>query len=307
MKNLINKSLVLAAAAFIAVGCETSEIPTFGEGNIEDLGVSVENLNAVRFPGIGGTGENGELVDTQYAGYSSADRIWYGSYSFIQNPLDASTEFDIPVSIIGMLSDVDRKVGVAVVAEETTAPAGSYEILDAVIPAGKREGYIRVKIANTAELASVSYELTVKLEKSADFNVGPEQYLTAKLIWNNILPAPTNNNLKRSYNMLIKGETNFISTSLNSYSTSAHLAIVDALGWDDWGSVEAHGSQANGANLDNCYNYLPRYTWIYNGDLYKAYAKILEDYLADYAEKNGSPLLHDGGKLIGQPVEARKY
>ena len=63
MKNLINKSLVLAAAAFIAVGCETSEIPTFGEGNIEDLGVSVENLNAIRFPGIGGVGENGELVE----------------------------------------------------------------------------------------------------------------------------------------------------------------------------------------------------------------------------------------------------
>lgn len=296
MKNFIYKSMALAAAAFIVVGCEKSDIPTYMEGDMNGL----ENANAIRFPGVSGS-------DTYYSGYSGADDIWYGSYSFIQNPMDESAEFKFPVNIIGLLSDADRKVNFIVDEENTTAPAGSYELLDAVVPAGKSEGYIRVKISNAAELATMSYELTLKLQSSADFMLGPEQYITAKLIWNNILPAPTNSNLKRSYNMLIAGETNFVSTSLNSYSTSAHLAIVDALGWDDWGSVEAHGSQANPASMDNCYNYLPRYTWIYVGDLYKAYAKILEEYLADYAATNGSPLLHDGGKLVGQPVEARKF
>ena len=106
--------------------------------------------------------------------------------------------------------------------------------------------------------------------------------------------------------MLIAGEASFISTSLNSYSTSAHLAIVDALGWDDWGDATVHGSQANPVTMDNAYNYLPRYTWIYTGDLYKAYAKKLDDYLKAYEAEHGTPLLHDGGKLIGQPVQARK-
>jgi hypothetical protein len=110
-----------------------------------------------------------------------------------------------------------------------------------------------------------------------------------------------------SYNMLINSSLSFSSNSNKNYSTSAHLAIVDALGWDDWGDAEVHGTQANTAAYDNFYNYLPRYTWIYTGDLYKAYAKKLDDYLKAYEAEHGAPLLHDGGNLNGQPVQARQY
>jgi hypothetical protein len=107
--------------------------------------------------------------------------------------------------------------------------------------------------------------------------------------------------------MLINSSLSFSSNSNKNYSTSAHLAIVDALGWDDWGNAEVHGTQANTAAYDNFYNYLPRYTWIYTGDLYKAYAKKLDDYLKAYEAEHGAPLLHDGGNLNGQPVQARQY
>ena len=284
--------MMLTAMAFAAVSCSTDEIDTF----------MVEE-NAIRFPGVTG-GVNG---DTYYGGYSSAERAYYGSYSFIENPTAEWTEYLIPMNVIGTVSEKDRTVKVQVVAEETTAPQDAYQIVDAVIPAGEREGFIRINIANTAELLTTSYQLKLTLQESPDFKLGPKEYLNAILMWNNILPAPTNNNLKRSYNMLIAGETNFISTSLNSYSTSAHLAIVDALGWDDWGDNTVHGSQANTATYDNFYNYLPRYTWIYTGDLYKAYAKKLDDYLKAYEAEHGAPLLHDGGKLIGQPVQARQF
>lgn len=301
MKNFIYKSMLLASAMFVMTGCEESEIPTFGVDNLNGLdGVKIENANAIRFPGFPSDAAGASA-------YNSSDDMYYASFSFIENPMAESMDYDIPLCIVGFTSDRDRKVNWVVDEEKTTAPVGTYQISEAVIPAGERDGHMRVILPKVEALDSLSYELVIKLQASDDFQLGPKQYVTAKLIWNNILPAPTNNNLKRSYNMLIKGETNFVSTSLNSYSTAAHLAIVDALGWDDWGSVEAHGVQANGANLDNCYNYLPRYTWIYQGDLYKAHAKILDEYLTDYAEKNGSPLLHDGGKLIGQPVEARKY
>lgn len=292
MRKFIFQSMMLTAMAFTAVSCSTDEIDTF----------MVEE-NAIRFPGVTG-GANG---DTYYGGYSSAERAYYGSYSFIENPMADWTEYLIPLNVIGTVSEKDRTVNVQVVAEGTTAPQDAYEIVDAVIPAGEREGFIRINIANTAELLETSYQLKLTLQESADFKLGPKEYLNAILMWNNILPAPTNNNLKRSYNMLIAGEANFISTSLNSYSTSAHLAIVDALGWDDWGDATVHGSQANPVTMDNAYNYLPRYTWIYMGDLYKAYAKKLDDYLKAYEAKHGTPLLHDGGKLIGQPVQARKF
>ena len=292
MRKFIFQSMMLTAMAFTAVSCSTDEIDTF----------MVEE-NAIRFPGVTG-GANG---DTYYGGYSSAERAYYGSYSFIENPTADWTEYLIPLNVIGTVSEKDRTVNVQVVAEGTTAPQDAYEIVDAVIPAGEREGFIRINIANTAELLETSYQLKLTLQESPDFKLGPKEYLNAILMWNNILPAPTNNNLKRSYNMLIVGEANFISTSLNSYSTSAHLAIVDALGWDDWGDATVHGSQANPVTMDNAYNYLPRYTWIYMGDLYKAYAKKLDDYLKAYEAEHGTPLLHDGGKLIGQPVQARKF
>ena len=292
MRKFIFQSMMLTAMAFAAVSCSTDEIDTY-----------LVEENAIRFPGVTG-GVNG---DTYYGGYSSAERAYYGSYSFIENPTAEWTEYLIPMNVIGTVSEKDRTVNVQVVAEETTAPQDAYQIVDAVIPAGEREGFIRINIANTAELLTTSYQLKLTLQESTDFKLGPKEYLNAILMWNNILPAPTNNNLKRSYNMLIAGETNFISTSLNSYSTSAHLAIVDALGWDDWGDNTVHGSQANTAALDNFYNYLPRYTWIYTGDLYKAYAKKLDDYLKAYEAEHGAPLLHDGGKLIGQPVQARQF
>ena len=292
MRKFIFQSMMLTAMAFTAVSCSTDEIDTF---MLEE--------NAIRFPGVTG-GVNG---DTYYSGYSSAERAYYGSYSFIENPTAEWTEYLIPMNVIGTVSEKDRTVKVQVVAEETTAPQDAYQIVDAVIPAGEREGFIRINIANTDELLTTSYQLKLTLQESADFKLGPKEYLNAILMWNNILPAPTNNNLKRSYNMLIVGETSFTSTSLNSYSTSAHLAIVDALDWDDWGDATVHGTQANTANYDNFYNYLPRYTWIYTGDLYKAYAKKLDDYLKAYEAEHGEPLLHDGGKLIGQPVQARQY
>lgn len=292
MRKFLYQSMMLAVMAFMAISCSTDDIDTY-----------LVEENSIRFPGVTG-GTNG---DTYYSGYNSSDRLFYGSYSFIENPTAEWEEYLIPLNVIGTISDVARTVNVQVVEEGTTAPQSAYEIVEAVIPAGEREGFIRVKIANTPELQSQTYQLKLTLQESADFKLGPKEYLNAMLMWNSILPAPTNNNLKRSYNMLIHSSLAFTSTSLNNYSTSAHLAIVDALGWDDWGDATVHGSQANTANYDNYYNYLPRYTWIYTGDLYKAYAKKLDDYLKAYEAEHGSPLLHDGGNLIGQPVQARQY
>lgn len=292
MRKFIFQSMMLTAMAFAAVSCSTDEIDTF-----------MVQENAIRFPGVTG-GVNG---DTYYGGYNSSDRAYYGSYSFIENPTAEWTEYLIPMNVIGTVSEKDRTVKVQVVAEETTAPQDAYQIVDAVIPAGEREGFIRINIANTAELLTTSYQLKLTLQESPDFKLGPKEYLNAILTWNNVLPMPTHKQLLMSYNMLVNSPLSFSANKNTYYSTSAHLAIVDALGWDDWGDKTVHGSQANTATYDNFYNYLPRYTWIYMGDLYKAYAKKLDDYLKAYEAEHGAPLLHDGGNLIGQPVQARQY
>lgn len=292
MRKFIFQSMMLTAMAFAAVSCSTDEIDTF-----------MVQENAIRFPGVTG-GVNG---DTYYGDYNSSDRAYYGSYSFIENPTAEWTEYLIPMNIIGTVSEKDRTVKVQVVAEETTAPQDAYQIVDAVIPAGEREGFIRINIANTADLLKTSYQLKLTLQESPDFKLGPKEYLNAILMWNNILPAPTHRELKMTYNMLVNSKVAYSSSSIDYYSTSAHLAIVDALGWDDWGDAEAHPGQSNNASVDNFYNYLPRYRYIYTGEPYKAYAKKLDDYLKAYEAEHGAPLLHDGGKLVGQPVQARQY
>ena len=288
MRKFIYQSLMLVAVAMMAFSCSTDDIDFY---NVEE--------NAIRFPGMAG--------DTYYSGYSSADGYFFGSYSFIENPTAEWEEYQLPVNVIGMVSDAERKIDVTVVEEGTTAPDGTYEILGGSIAAGEREGFIRIKIANVEELKSTSYQVKVKLQETADFKLGPKQFLTAVLAWNSILPTPTHKELKMTYNMLVNSKVGYSSTSINYYSTSAHLAIVDALDWDDWGDAKAHPGQSNNASIDNFYNYLPRYRWIYSGEVYKAYAKKLDEYLKAYEAEHGEPLLHDGGLLVGQPVQARQY
>ena len=94
--------------------------------------------------------------------YSPSDQILYENYSFIDNPMDNSHEYDIPVALIGMTSKVDRKVGCEVL-ETSTAPEGSYEIVEAVIPAGEMYGHIRVKVFNSEDLNSKTFPLVLKL------------------------------------------------------------------------------------------------------------------------------------------------
>ena len=289
MRKFIYKSVMLIATALIAVSCSTDDIDTYNEQE-----------NAIRFPGASGK-------DTYYSGYSSADGFYFATYSFIKNPMAESEVYQLPINIIGKVSDKERMVNFDVVVEDGTAPENSYEILGASIPAGECEGAIRIRIANTIDLKTTSYQLKIVLRESDDFKLGPKNYLTAVLTWNNILPAPTNSNLIRSYNLLVKSSVGNTNTSVKNYSTSAHMAIVEALGWNDWGNADVHGSQANAANFDNCYDYLPRWTWIYYNDFYKIYARELDAYLKAYEAEHGEPLLHDGGGMIGQPVEARQY
>ena len=241
MRKFIYQSLMFVAIALMAISCSTDEIDNYNQEE-----------NAIRFPGASSS-------DTYYGGYSSADGCYTGSYSFMENPTAEFLEFQLPVNVIGQTADKERKISIKLVEEGTTAPADSYEILGGTIAAGEREGFIRIKILNTDELRleSASYQIKVKLEETTDFKLGPKEYLTAVLTWNCILPLPPHNNLVRSYNMLIAGEASYISTARTSYSVSAHLAIIDALGWDNWGDKEARGSYANPDNATyQKYNYL---------------------------------------------------
>ncbi len=268
----------------------------------DDIDIYAEDKAAVRFLASSLSQSENAMGGNSY---SASDEAVFESYSFIENSFASSYEYSIPLALIGKTVDYDRQVSY-VIEETSTAPEGSYEVTEAVIPAGEKYGYIKVNLKNTEELSTETYELWISLRGNDQLAEGPDEYVWAHLSWNSQIPEPPHNYLKRTYNMLVKGMSSFISTSLACYSPNALRAIVAATGWNDWDDYSVHGYKYNSASYKS-YKYLPRYNMIYSDNSYKAYAAMLKDWLKQYEEEHGTPLLHDAGNLKGQPVEAREY
>lgn len=290
MKKIVVKFWILTGLLLAAAGCETDDIGFYKEGN-----------DAVRFP------MSNTLEVPQPSGYNPSSGIFYASWSFIEFPFINDTILDVPVMLIGHTSDKERTVAYRIDEEKTTAPAGSYTILEAVIPPDSIVGYIRFQLFNREELNDSTYQVHLTLGDSEELSVGPKEYINALLSWNNTIPMPPHTHFIRTYNMLINSSLNFISTSTANFSTNALKTIVAAMEWNDWDDFEKHGAKYN-STVYGSYKYLPRYNMIYTDNSYKSYALKLADYIKAYNEANpDAPLKHDAGGLQGQLIVARKY
>lgn len=288
MKKIFIKFWILTALFIIALSCDTDEIGFYKEG-----------YDAVRFPASG-------LVNSEVAGYDAG--IFFAAYSFIETPFINDTIYDLPVMLIGHPSNIERTISYRIDEEKSTAPDRAYTIREAVIPADTMVGYIRIQLNNLEELNDTTYQLFLTLQGSDALSVGPKEYVTAMLSWNNAIPMPTNANFIRTYNMMIKSTLSFVSTSTSNYSPNALKAIVAALGWTDWDDQEKHGAKYNPLATYGSYKYLPRYTMIYSDNSYKSYALKFANYISAYNEAHpDAPLKHDAGGLQGQLIEARSY
>ena len=151
MKKLI---CILLAAATTA-GCEKDDPTRY------DM-----SQGRVCFPGAAPN------ETAEYPGYSNSDSTFYASMTFKQQPEGvAEAVIEVPVKLIGGASGSDRKIGVRVLEEGTTAQPGQYEILGAEVPAGKTYGTIRIEVAKSAELDTQQRELTLCLTDSPDLRV----------------------------------------------------------------------------------------------------------------------------------------
>lgn len=284
MKKVIYNAFI-AATAVMAVSCGDSSIPDYND-----------EYTAVRFAGIS--------PDPDFSNHDG--RVTYYAFSFVDEPEADTYLYEIPVYLTGRDLDADTRINYEIDTETTTAPADSYEVVSAVIPAGQRNGAITVRIVKTDELqGEVTYTLALRLLPSDELMTGDSRYLNSRLAWSNNLPFPAHNNLVRSYNMLIDGTPSFSSTSKNYMSTNGLMAIVGALGWNDWDDPVAHPGQYNNATTYGSYKYLPRYSYIYLNNIYMVYSRMVGEWLDEYEKQHGAPLLHNGGLLDGQPVKAR--
>ncbi len=289
--NTLYKNVLLIACGVLTLlssSCKEQEIPFYDK-----------QYDAVRFPQRGE--DNEEPI-----GYDEENKIFVATHTFIKVSDDAVYDYKLPVELIGLVSDQNRKVAVSVDKSKTTAPEGSYEIGEAIIPKGEREGHIMLKLKNSVALQSTVNSLVLKLGASSDLAQGPEDLIYALVSWSQMIPVPVHEDHIKTYNTLIKGESSSSSASLDYFSPRALRLIVEVLAWDDWDDHKVHGMvNFNGARYFK-YKYLPRTDVISKGKKYKAYAQKLQKYLDDYNAKHpGKPLLHDAGKLKGQPIEIR--
>lgn len=267
--------------------CGDSSIPAYND-----------EYTAVRFAGV--------TPDPDYGNNTGGVTLY--NFSFVDEPGADSYVYQIPVYLTGKNLAKDTKVSYQIDAEHTTAPAGAYEIVDASIPAGERNGFISVRLVKTPELeGETAYTLALQLVPSSELMVGDSRYLNSRLSWSNNLPLPTHRNHVYSYNFLMDGAPSYMSTSSAYMSTNGLLAIVAALGWDDWDDPEAHPGQYNNATTYYSYKYLPRYSYIYLNNVFMVYSRMVGEWLEQYEQEHGAPLLHNGGALEGQPVRARYY
>jgi len=289
MKRIFINFWIIIGLLIVVNSCET-----------DDIGYYKEGYDAVRFPAT-------SLEFTEPVGYNSESGLFLAVCSFIDSPFATDTIYELPVMLIGHTSNVDRTISYRIDEEKTNAPAGSYEIVDAVLPADSTVGFIRIQLLNREELNDTTYQVYLTLEGTSELSRGPVEYSSAMLSWNNAIPMPTNTNFIRTYNMLIKSSLSFVSTSTSNYSPNALKAIVAALGWNDWDDINVHGSKYN-SPATGSYKYLPRYVWIYSDSSYKSYALKLADYISAYnASHPDAPLKHDAGNLKGELIEARSY
>lgn len=286
MKSKIIRYITGVLAVLLIAGCEKDNIPYYDS-----------TYNAVRFPGPS------TFESSEPKGYDSSTGLFHAYYSFIEDPFAEYAIYDVPLILVGNRADYDRKINYIVDPERSFAPAGSYEILEAIIPADSYTGYIRIKLYNTEELDEEVCELYIALREADELSLAPEKYTNAALSWNNTIPTPTLSTQIRTYNYLVAGASSYTSTSIAYYSPNALKAIVDALGWDNWDDYDVHGASYN----SNGYKYLPRAT-ILTGNSYRSYAIKLAVYIKDYNQAHpDAPLLHNAGELKGKPVEARSY
>lgn len=131
-----------------------------------------------------------ELFDNNYTGiYFQADSNYY---SFGVTPLEVgSYDFEVPVRIMGRVSDQDRTFKVEVIADKTNAESPShYSLTSLLVKADSVNGYVNVKITRNT-LGKNNYKLTLKLVENEEFAPTNDNLKETRIYFNNNVDQPS--------------------------------------------------------------------------------------------------------------------
>lgn len=247
MKKFIQYSAVIIASFFLFTSCKKENLTAY---QLQDM---------IYF----------------YKVHSSAikDSVTY-SFAIKSTTLQFDTVF-VPVKIMGTAKDANRVIKIGAVDSLTTAKAGiDYEFLNAVMPAGKYEYNIPIKVLRSERMKTQTLNLTIEIQKSDDFipgipkdpSVSFYEYgaaLTYKIMINDFLSKPSNWDSRLSF-------------YFGPFSQVRYAFVIQATGRSTFPS---EGPDA-----------LPFSAYSY-------YKQVCINALADYEKENG-PLYDENGVRI---------
>ncbi len=142
------------------------------------------------------------------------------NYSFaLQNSALIEDTVKIAVKLMGDLADYDRTFNAEVVADSSTAVAGThYKLLEGVMSANTYESYLPVVLYRTEDTQEEAVYVKLQLTDAGDLGAGVEDGISFYLTWGDILLEPDN----------------WPEYYFGVYSTNKYRFAIDVLGLTDW-------------------------------------------------------------------------
>ena len=203
------------------------------------------------------------------------------SYSFaIQSSSLMEAIVEIPVKLMGSITDHDRTFRAVAIPENSTAVEGThYRLLDGVIKAGEYEGYLPIHVYRTADTKTQPVTLQVLLIDSDDLKAGhgdeimeqsednvfyADNMIKFTLTWGDILLPPAN-----------------WPYTWGTYYANKYKFAIDVLSMTDWPTYTRYDT-----------DYKEGY---YTAAQLQAFATQLNAAYQSYKDANGPIYNEDGG------------
>jgi hypothetical protein len=268
MKTNIIKSFITGTIILLTASCSNDKLPVY------------EDVSRIYFSWA-----------TALPAYTRSDNqtISLG----YDNPVKSDSTIQIPVRLLGRLSDTDRPISAEVVRSESSAiPGEDIEILPSIIPAKSDSGNLTVRIINSEKLT--------KNQVLARIRLTPNEYFHTDM---NVFPGELTG---LEYNIYFDSMSDMpnlwkdapgLTTYFGKWSKVKENLLCELLGITrDWFMYDANDIAIYGSPSAVLNSRMAP-------DIAFGIIAIVNRYLRDYKEThNGNPLLDENGEEVKTPI-----
>ncbi len=214
---------------------------------------------------------NGKVYFNEVTTVSSVETAVYTkNYSFaLQNSSLMEDTVKIAIKLMGDVADYDRTFKAEIVADSSTAVAGThYKLLEGVMSANTYESYLPVVLYRTEDTQEEAVYVKLQLTDAGDLGAGVEGGISFYLTWGDILLEPDN----------------WPEYYFGVYSTNKYRFAIDVLGVTDWPQT----ARITDGPEDG----------VYTISEIQGFVKTLNEAYQEYRKENGPIYVDDDAKVL---------